>query len=117
MTTPYLCSALAPFDERIFAMAFGGAAQRERLARRDHSWQGGVVACDWLALKYLTHPKWKAGKPAETDLVKTFLAKPANRALVERLKFAVRAQGYKAPATPAQMKPMPGARQERPSKE
>jgi len=42
----YLCSALAPFDERVFALAYGPSAQQARLKGRTHSWQGSVVACE-----------------------------------------------------------------------
>lgn len=101
--TPYLCRWLAPFDERVYEMAFGEPAQRDRLEGKDHSWQGGPVACDWLEFKYLIYPRWKAGAPAETAEVAKFLAKDENRAFVDRLAYEVRAPGYQAPMTPAQM--------------
>ncbi len=103
----YLCSALAPFDGRIFTLAFEGNAQAERLKRRDHSWQGAVVAAGWLEFKYLTYPKWKTGEPAEKDAVAPFLAKPANRKLLDRLAVTVTGKGYQPPLTPAAMRPMP----------
>jgi len=101
----YLCSALAPFDERVYAMAFGEPAQQARLKGRTHSWQGSVVACGWLKGKYVIYPRWKGGRPAQTALVAPFLAKPANRALLQRLAFEVQAPGYKPPLTPREMKP------------
>jgi len=101
---PYLCSALAPFDERIAALAFGPAAQAERLKGRAHSWQGSVVAMGWLEFKHVTLPRWQGGKPADAAVVAPFLARPASRAVVERLAFKVEPPGYKAPATPSQMK-------------
>jgi len=106
----YLCGWLAPFDKRIFAMAYGGAAQRERLKGRTHSWQGSVVACGWLEGKHLTHPRWRGGEPAEKAVVAPFLAKPENRALLKSLAFEVTGSGYAPPTTPSQMQPMPGRR-------
>jgi len=100
----YLCAALAAFDQRIYDLAFTGAAQQERLKGKDHPWQGGPEAGDWLEAKYLTYPKWKGGAPAETAVVAPFLSKPANQALVRSLAFEVKVPGYKAPATPAEMK-------------
>jgi len=96
----YLCSALSPFDERIYAMAYGPRAQAERLKGKDHSWQGSVVAMGWLEFKLLTWPRWKGGEPAEADVVAPFLAKPANRALLEKLTFDVTAPGYRPRLAP-----------------
>jgi len=100
----YLCSALAPFDRRVYEMAFGKPAQQARLKGRTHSWQGSVVACGWLKSKLLTCPKWRGGKPSETAVVAPFLAKPANRALVQRLAFQVEAPGYQPPLRPADLR-------------
>ena len=108
--SPYLCGWLAPFEERIYEIAFGGSAQAERLERKDHPWQGGPVACAWLENKYLIYPRWQSGEPAETGWVAPYLAKPENAALVESLAFEVTPENsYQAPMTPAEMVPMPGA--------
>ena len=105
---PYLCAWLAPFDGSVYEMAFGAPAQAERLANKDHSWQGGPVACVWLENKYLIWPRWQGGEPGETDWVEPFLAKPENAALVESLALEVTAESsYEAPPTPADMSPMP----------
>jgi len=96
----YLCSLLAPFDERIYRVAFTGPAQRERVERRAHSWQGSVVAAGYLETKYLTCPRWRGGKPAETASVAPLRAKPANRRLIEDLAFEVEPPGYRAPQSP-----------------
>ena len=101
----YLCTWLAPFDERIHELAFGTAAQQDRLQRKDHSWQGGVTACGWLEMKHVVCPKWSAGTPAETAAVENFLANASNQALLKKLSFEVDAPGYEAPMTPSQMKP------------
>ncbi len=108
METPYLCGWLGPFDERIFTMAYGPPAQEARLAGKDHSWQGGPVAMEYLEFKYVMYPKWKDGEPSQADLIAPFLAKPENRRLVEDLAFSVQGSGYQAPMSPAQMEPMPG---------
>jgi len=105
----YLCRSLAPFDDRIYQMAYGPPAQQARLEGKDHSWQGGPVASDWLEFRYLTYPRWRDGEPAEAAVVAPLLAKPENRKLVESLAFELTSPGYKAPTTPAEMKPMPGA--------
>jgi hypothetical protein len=102
----YLCSLLAPFDERIYEMAYGERAQQARLRGKDHSWHGGPVAGDWLEFKYVTYPRWEIGDPAEKALVAQFLARKESRALVERLTFHVKPPGYQAPTTPAKMKAM-----------
>jgi hypothetical protein len=104
----YVCAMLAPFDPRVYDLAFGARTQAARLAAKDHPWQGGPVAMEWLELKYVTCPRWQTGDPSETDTLKPFLAKPENRALVESLAFTVEGGGYQAPMTPADMNPMPG---------
>ncbi|MGQ9731308.1 MAG: hypothetical protein ACUVX8_08515 [Candidatus Zipacnadales bacterium] len=104
----YLSMDLAPFDQRIYDLAFGPRAQASRLGAKDHPWQGGPVAMEWLKAKYLTYPRWKTGEPAETATMQPFLSKPENHALVERLAFTVEPPGYQPPLTPAAMKPMPG---------
>ena len=108
MDSPYLCGWLAPFDERIFTMAYGPPAQAARLAGKDHSWQGGPVAMEYLESKYVLCPKWRDGKPSEAALLAPFLAKPENRSLVEELAFTVEGTGYQAPMSPSEMDPMPG---------
>ncbi len=98
----YLCPWLAPFDERIYRLAFGEHGQKERLKAKDHSWQGGPVTCEWLEMKYVTLAGWKDDGPAEKQTAAAFLAEAGNRALAESLTFEVAAPGYQAPQTPAQ---------------
>jgi hypothetical protein len=100
MEESYLCSALAPFNESVYEMAFGAQAQQERLKHKDHGWHGGVIAGDWLEFKYLIFPRWKTGEPAEQAVVAPFRAKPENRALLEALAFEVQPPGYQAPMQP-----------------
>ncbi len=105
MDQVYLCAYLAPFDNAIREMALGAPARRERLKHKDHSWQGSVVAAEYLEMKYLTYPRWRDGSPAEKATAAPFLAKPANQALLKELALEVKAPGYRAPQTPAQMNP------------
>ena len=95
----YLCTLLAPFDDRIYRVAFTGPAQRERVERRAHPWQGSVVAAGYLETKYLTVPRWRGGEPAEAASVAAFVKQPANRRLLESLAFEVTPPGYHAPAS------------------
>ena len=90
----YLCAWLAPFDERVYIMAYGLPTQQERLARKEHGWQGGVVASDWLEFKYLIYPRWKSGVPTEKGVISPFLAKEEHHSLLKRLTFEVNARGY-----------------------
>jgi len=102
----YLCNALAPFDERIREMAFGAPARAERIANKDHSWQGSIVAMSWLAERYLVMPRQQGGEPAETDLAADWAAGEGAELLAE-LACDVAEPGYQPPLTPAQM---PGLR-------
>ncbi|HJN17548.1 MAG TPA: hypothetical protein QGH10_18725 [Armatimonadota bacterium] len=104
----YVCSALAPFDDRIYEMVCGAPAQTERLSRKDHSWGGGPSAMGYLEFKYITYPKWKSGDPAEADSLAPFLAKPKNQKLLDDLTFTIDDANYSAPRTPAEMENMPG---------
>ena len=100
----YLSAWLAPFDNRIYEMAFGAAAQEERLDKKNHPWQGGVVACTWLEMKYLVYPPWSDGSPAERATARKFLSQPEKQSLVKELTFQVSVPGYQPPQSPAQIK-------------
>jgi len=100
----YLCTWLAPFDERIYEMALGAAARQERLDNKTHPWQGGVVACTWLEMKYLVCPLWSDGTPSETATTGKFLSQPKNQSLLTELAFQVGVPGYQPPESPAEMK-------------
>lgn len=97
---PYLCEWLAPFDKRVWEMAFGAPAQFTRLHAKDHSWQGGPVAGNWLVAKYITLPRLRGGRPAETRWVEQFRNQPENVALIQELAYTVEGEGYQAPLTP-----------------
>ncbi len=105
----YVAAALAPFHQRVHDRLYTGRRQRERAARMDHSWQGGPVAKGYLEGKYLTCPAARGGRAMHADVGKAFLARPANRKLVERLAFEVTGGGYTPPATPDGMNPLPAA--------
>ena len=100
----YLCTWLAPSDRRVYEMAFGAAAQEERLDGKNHPWQGGVVACTWLEMKYLVYPKWSDGTPSETVTTRKFLSQPKNQSLLKELAFQVGVPGYHPPESPARMR-------------
>ncbi|MBN1676044.1 MAG: hypothetical protein JXR37_33680 [Kiritimatiellae bacterium] len=111
----YMCGALATYSEKIAAYCGrsdpeGRKRQRaERYAKRDHGWQGGIVAEGYV--NSLVHEVRKAaggnGKPAAEPLGAGFLAKAENRAWLEALDFAVEPPGYAAPRTPAEIPDMP----------
>ncbi len=101
----YLCAWLAPFDANVRMMAFGAPAQAARMAAREHSWQGSVVAMRWLEDKYVLLPRWASAEPAEADLVAEWAA-GEGAALLHELAYEVTGEGYQPPLTPAQM---PGA--------
>lgn len=106
----YLCPWLAPFDDQINRLAHSTWSQKQRFENRNHSWQGGPVAAEYLESKYLLYPEWSSGEPAETRVVEPFLADPDNAALVQALSFTLTPEtSYTAPKTPSQMDPMPGA--------
>ncbi len=96
--------SLAPFNAKLAELLYGPAAQDERVAKADNDWQGGMINGQYLREKYLFLPQALAGRPLYEECANKFLAKPANRALVEKLKFEVVAPGYQTPFTPAQMK-------------
>ena len=103
----YICPALAPFDAKIRRFLYTGARQDERLARADHSWQGGPVARGWLLGKYVHGPAAAGGKPIHAEVGRRFRSKPENARFLRELEFEVTGKGYAAPPTPARMKPMP----------
>ena len=96
----YICPALAPFHEKIHAFCYTGARQDERIARADHSWQGGPVANGYLRGKYLDGPAAKGGRQVHAEHGRRFRQKPANRQFLESLAFAVKGSGYRAPGSP-----------------
>jgi len=103
----YMCSALAPFNDKVFAFLYTGPRQDERLKNAPHSWQGGPVANGWLSGKYVTCPAAKDGKALHAEFGKTFLRNTANRQLVKSLALVVTGSGYAPPRAPGDMKPMP----------
>ena len=107
MSGAYVCGALTPFDEPLAKLLYGPAAQRERLNGKDHPWRGGTVAAGWLEGKYVDLPKARAGGPIHAEFGRRFLADKGNRAFHDALSFRVVEPGYRAPGTPAEMRPMP----------
>ncbi len=56
------------------------------MARRDHNWQGGVAAIEYLVGKYLSP---RTAEPQHTSLRDQFCRKPENAALLKQLEFRV----------------------------
>ncbi len=107
MQGAYICPALAPFDAGVERFVYTGPQQDARLDAAGHPWQGGPVAAGWLQGKYWWLARARGGKQAYVAHGRRFLAKPANKAFHDSLQFAVTAPGYRAPRTPAEMRPMP----------
>jgi hypothetical protein len=103
----YICSALAPFSEKVAEFLYAGPRQDERLQAAAHPWQGGVVAGGWLSGKYICLPAARAGRQTHLAAGRRFLEKPENRDFAKALEFAVTGSAYRAPASPAQMQAMP----------
>jgi hypothetical protein len=96
MDQSYLCSALAAYDESLYEMAFGAAATARHLAQRDHGWNGGVVAGDWLEMKYVTIPRWSAPGASEADSTAGFRASERGKQTLAQLAYTVTEPGYAA---------------------
>lgn len=98
----YLCRWLAPYDERVWELSFGEIARAERLANKDHSWQGSIVAMGWLEDRYLVTPRWKSEGSSDADIVADWAA-GEGAALLQELAYEVAGTGYEAPMTPEAM--------------
>lgn len=107
MQGDYLCGALAPFHEKLETFLYAGARQEERVKNAANSWQGGVVADDWIASKYLALAEARGGKALHAEIGRRFRAKSENAAWLKTLEFDVSGSGYAAPQTPAEMKELP----------
>jgi hypothetical protein len=100
MDQAYLCSTLAAYDDTLRELAFGSAATARRVAQRDHSWHGGVVAGDWLETKYINLPRWAGDGPSEAGATASYRSSERGRASLSQLAYEVRDRGYAAPESP-----------------
>ncbi|MHC4400024.1 MAG: hypothetical protein ACYTG0_10115 [Planctomycetota bacterium] len=100
----YICPALAPYHERVYAYLYTGARQDERLDRARHPWQGGPVANGWLRGKLWYCPAVKQGTLGYDRAGAQFLGRPENCDFCEALALEVTGAGYRPPSTPAEMK-------------
>jgi len=107
MQGSYICAALAPFHEKVYAFLYTGARQDERLTSAGHSWQGGPVANGYLTGKYVYCPAAKTGRQIHLDAGRKFLGKSENQTLARSLAFEVTGSGYAPPQAPKAMQPMP----------
>lgn len=82
-----LSSALARFEPKIWRSLYEGPGMEERLSRRDHSWQGGPVAAEYLGGKYLTP---RSPDPTRTRYRTQFSRNPDNARWLNELESAAR---------------------------
>jgi hypothetical protein len=100
MDQSYLCSALAAYDESVHELAFGAAATARRIEQREHGWHGGVVAGDWLEMKYVTVPEWATEGPSDAAATAAYRASDTGSRLLAEMSAPVTGGGYEAPQTP-----------------
>lgn len=103
MQGAYMCTALAPYSEKIETYCFGPKATAEKLKNAAHAWQGGPALHSWLAHKVSRLEKLKSDPRQYTSAGRKFLSKPDNRRFCEALAFTVEGSGYRTPRTPGEM--------------
>jgi hypothetical protein len=74
-----IAPALARFEPKVHEFCYGPRATAGRLKRPDHSWQGGVLAIDYLCGKYLDH---RSPEPAQTKYREQFYRRQENAAFL-----------------------------------
>lgn len=81
-----MAPSLAPFDKRIWEYCYGPRATKERLAARQHGWQGGPNAVGYLVGKYLSAPS-----PEQTHAAcrEQFCRQPENAAFLKAIEFTI----------------------------
>jgi hypothetical protein len=82
----YMPAALARFEPKIHRFLYERNGPKERLANRNHSWQGGVVAGGYLLGKYLSPA---ATEPTRTEYRRRFAADPANARWLKSIEFHI----------------------------
>ena len=83
MDAAMVAPALARFEPLVWEFCYGQRASQERLKRRDHPWQGGVNAIDYLTGKYLVSRTAEATRARYREV---FVQKPENAAFLEELE-------------------------------
>ena len=100
MDQPYVCSALAAYDASLRELAFGRAASARRVEQREHGWNGGVVAGDWLEMKYITVPRWSSAGSSDAQVTESYRSSEVGAAVLAELAPDVVSGGYSAPVAP-----------------
>jgi hypothetical protein len=83
MDAAMVAPALARFEHLVWEFCFGQRASQERLQRRDHPWQGGVHASDYLTGKYLVS---RTADPTCARYREQFTQNPENAAFLEEVE-------------------------------
>ncbi len=83
----FLAPALARFEPNIPKLLCEGPETKQRLARRDHSWQGGPVAMEYLRGKYLSP---QSPEPTHTKYRTQFCESPENARFLKEIEFQIR---------------------------
>ena len=81
-----IAPSLARFEPKVREFCYGPRATQERVKSREHGWQGGVSAIDYLRGKYL---EILGAEPARTRYRDKFCQTPENAALLKTLQFDV----------------------------
>ncbi|NPV47493.1 MAG: hypothetical protein HPY69_11070 [Armatimonadetes bacterium] len=81
-----MAPALARFDPRIREYCYGSRATQDRLARREHGWQGGVGAMGYLAGKYLEPG---TADPTRARYAEQFRQQADNAAFLQTMRYDV----------------------------
>jgi len=105
ITGRFLSYDLAPYDQTLETLAFAGPHEVEVAQHSTNAWKGGVALTSYVRNKFLLRPRIAKERQCDLDCGKSFLAKEANRALVEALRFDVVAPGRITPLKPSQLVP------------
>lgn len=86
----FLAPALARFEPNIRKVLYEGPETEQRLARRDHSWQGGPVAMEYLRGKYLSP---QSPEPTRAKYRGQFCHSLENARFLKELEFQINPRG------------------------
>ena len=101
----HLSLTLALYDPDLSKLAFSGPHEAENLKQSTDDWTGLIGIAGYVRTKYLLRPLMTAGPRPFEQFGKAFLAKPDNRAFVEKLRFTVTAPGCITPLKPSDLNP------------
>ena len=101
----FLSLTLALYDPDLSKLAFSGPHEAGNLKQSTDDWTGLLGIAGYVRAKYLLRPLMTAGPRPFEQFGKAFLAKPANRAFVEKLRFTVTAPGWITPLKPSELNP------------